>query len=128
MSQYGIKETKEALDLVIAGTKAGFAVAADGKVDLNDLGHVMTLVPHIGPGVENLALVPHELKDLDESEVAELLAHVSAKLVLDSPKARVYVEQSLKIAHKLYGIVLDAKEMKAKLAALEAPVEAPAGA
>lgn len=120
---YGLKETKEALDLVLAVYKAQGAVRADGKIDLNDLPHVMAILPVLSPGLDAVALVPKELGDLDSAEASELIAYVGSKLVVDSPKAQIILAHSFKILSKAHGIYLDVVSMKGELAAL-APVPA----
>lgn len=115
---HGIKETKEALDLALGAVKAGLAVSADGKVDLNDLSHVLALVPKIQPAIDQIELVPKELGDLDAAEAAELVAHIATNLQVTDEKAKIYIASGLKIVHKAYLIVVDVRDMQKALAAV----------
>jgi hypothetical protein len=116
MSQFGVKETKEVLDLALGAVKAGTAIAADKKVDLNDLSHVLALLPVVQPAFDKIDQVPKELSDLDASEAADLVAHVSANLQVTDEKAKIHIAYGLKIVHKAYLIYVDVKDMKAALA------------
>lgn len=118
MGQYAIKETKELLDLALAGVDCGQNVAADGKVDLNDLAHVLKLVPYVQPGIDKINEVPKELGDLDAQEAADIIAHVSGKLNVTDAKGKIYVAYGLKIIHKAYLIVVDVKNMQKELSAV----------
>lgn len=113
---YGIKETKEVLDLALNGVKAGLAVSADGKVDFNDLAHVIALVPAIQPAIDKIDQVPKELGDLDAAEAAEIVAHISTNLQVTDEKAKIYIAHGLKIVHKAYLIVVDVRDMQKALA------------
>ena len=65
--------------LVIAGKK----ISSDKKVDMNDLPHVIALVPQLGNLAEvvtHFGKVIDEGKDLDVSEVVALIQLVSAKV------------------------------------------------
>jgi F0F1-type ATP synthase delta subunit len=65
--------------LVIAGKK----VKADGKVDMNDLQHVIALVPQLAPladVVSNIGKLIDEGKDLDVAEVVTLIQLVDKKV------------------------------------------------
>lgn len=116
MGAYAIKETKELLDLALAGVDAGFKIAADGKVDMNDLQNVLPLFPLVGPAFDKIDLVPKELNDLDAVEAGELVAHVTNKLAVTDEKAKIYINYGLKMVHKAYLIVVDFRDMKAALA------------
>lgn len=114
--QYSIKETKELLDVAIAGAHAGFNIAADGKVDMNDLQHVLPMLPVLQPGFDKIDQVPKELGELDAQEAADLVAHVTTKLAVSDEKAKIYINYGLKMVHKAYLIVVDFRDMKAELA------------
>ena len=65
--------------LVIAGKK----VKADGKVDVNDLPHVIALVPQLSDladVVSNFGDLINEGKDLDVAEVVALIQLVDKKV------------------------------------------------
>jgi hypothetical protein len=65
--------------LVIAGKK----IKADGKVDVNDLAHVVALVPQLGDLAEvvtSFGDLIAEGKDLDVSEVVALITLIDKKV------------------------------------------------
>jgi hypothetical protein len=71
-----IEEIKESIKkLVIAGKK----ISADKKVDLNDLVHIMALLPELPAIISSLKEVGEafeELKDVDVSEAIALIQSV----------------------------------------------------
>ena len=103
--QTGTKELTEVVDLVLSAVDVGKAALKDGKIDINDLSLLLTLVPSVGPAVENISKVPGELRDITEEEAVALAAHVMGKLSVDDPKARKIVEASLKTAVSVFGLV-----------------------
>jgi hypothetical protein len=115
--QYGIKETKEALDLVLGGVKAFNGAKADGTINTQDLGQLLILMPLIQPAFDKIDQVPKEMGELSAEESAELVAHISAGLAVDGAKAKIYIASGLKILHKSYLIFVDVREMQAALAA-----------
>lgn len=108
--QKSVKELKECLDLVLAGLEIGVKASADGKVDAQDLGHLLMLVPTIGPAMEGIGEIPAELADLSEAEAAELIAHVMAKLAVEDEKARLVIGKGLKVLVAGYDLVKAIKE------------------
>lgn len=78
--EYGIKETKEVLDMGIAAVAAYRGAMADGRIDLNDLAHLIPLAGVVGPAIEGIEKVPAELQDLTKEEHEELKAHLDGKL------------------------------------------------
>ena len=76
---YGVKETKEVFNLGFAIVE-GLKKSLDDGFDIKDLGNLIVLFPAIGPAVSGIDQVPLELADLDEKDVAELLAHAAVKL------------------------------------------------
>lgn len=73
---YDIHNTKEAMALGIAIAVAVKNSRADGKIDSADLIHLVAVFPVVGPALEDVSMIPNELKDLDDAEAAELLAEV----------------------------------------------------
>lgn len=95
---YGIKETKELLDLGFSVAGAIKSSMADGKIGLEDLGQMMLVIPKLSPAFTNIALVPKELGDLDASEQKELLDYAAQKLgELGEGKLVLIVTASLKL-------------------------------
>jgi hypothetical protein len=66
-------------ELVIVGKK----ISADKKVDLNDVGHIVTLLPKIPEFIESfksLGEAVEEGKDLDVSEIVSLIQKIHEKV------------------------------------------------
>lgn len=102
-----VKDTKglvEAVDLALGVVSVGKQAKADGKVDLNDLGLLLQLVPLIGPAVQDLSDIPAELKDLSTDEAAALIAHVGGKLSLGSAHAEKVATEALKLVAQAYSL------------------------
>jgi len=76
----GIKETKEVLDLGFALGGAIKQGLSDGKLGVEDLGLLMTLIPTLGPAFDGIGDVPAEFKDMDSDEAKELLEYAGQKL------------------------------------------------
>lgn len=75
----GIKETKELVDGLKVLSKAGYAIAKDGKVSLDDLEHLVELGKEfetIMDAFKDLGDIDDEMKDLDEAEAIEIVAHL----------------------------------------------------
>lgn len=101
----GVSETQEMLDLAVGMANAGIAIADDGKVDMNDLAHVMALLPKIQPAISGASKIPAELGDLDESEAKQLISHVMSNLQVDEAKALNIVDKALKAAAASFSLV-----------------------
>ena len=70
---YGIKETKEVLELVKALLNAYQAAYSDGVIDWNDIIIIAGLFGPAEAAISGIELVPKEILDLDEAEANELL-------------------------------------------------------
>jgi hypothetical protein len=104
-AKLGIKETKEAVDLVLAVAKIVVEATKDGKVDAQDLGLLIALIPVVQPAVEGANQIAAELKDLEVAEATELAAHVAAKLALPTEKAQAVAQAALKAAVAVFALV-----------------------
>ena len=100
---YGIKETKEVLDFMFAGAGAVKNSLADGKIDLNDLGHLMPVVLAAGPAFTDITKVPKELGDLTIVEAEAVMLHMSKRLnvLIDDAALRVKIDKALGVALSL---------------------------
>lgn len=92
-----IKNLKEVVSLVLSGVTAVKSAQADGKIGLEDLALLITLVPSLGPALEGLSDVPAELSDLSAEEVAELAAMVIAAQSVDDAKAKALISGAFKV-------------------------------
>jgi len=104
-TKLGLKETTEVCDLIVDMVKVGIEIGKDGKVSVEDVTTLFRLIPVVGPAFDNLKAIPEELKDMDPSEAAELVAHVATRLALENEKAQVITEKSLKCAVSIYDLV-----------------------
>src|SRR3954462_461685 len=93
-----IKELIEVVDFGLDIVQLGIDIGKDKKVDMSDLARVLKKAPTlIGEGVaavQRFGDIPLELKDLTEEESAEIVAHVMAKLSIESDKAKKIIEKS----------------------------------
>lgn len=112
-----IKNLKELVSAVAKSVKAGLSIAADGKIALDDLGAIIALAPVVGPAIEGIDQLPAEIKDMNQEELAELLAHISSELVVDNPKAQLIIEKSLALLPKLASVYASGKELVAAIKA-----------
>lgn len=86
------------IDALLEGVAVYKEASADGKIDLNDAGLLLQLVPFIGPAIAGGGQVLPEFKDLTTPEAEALVAHVMSKLALDNPKAQAVAEAALEFA------------------------------
>jgi hypothetical protein len=94
------KDTKnltEMVDLILTAVEVFGDAKADGKIDAQDLGLLLKLIPQVGPALDGAAEIPAEVKDLSAEEASALVAHVMAKLTIGDEKARTIVEKALKL-------------------------------
>lgn len=78
--KFGIKDTKEVLDLGFGCLDVWKAANADDKIDLNDLGHLLILVPKVKPAIDDIKLVLKELGELDAGDSSELLTWAAGRI------------------------------------------------
>lgn len=98
--QYGVVEAKEVFDLgfsLVSAVKS--AKENDGKIDFKDLPLLALVVPNVGAALDKINMVPSELKDLDEADAKDLLAHAAAKLgmAVEDPALEAKVVVCLKV-------------------------------
>ena len=82
MSQYGIKETKEAIVFGIKFQTALRSALADGKLGIGDVDELLSIIAPLQAAIKGGWKIPLELADLQPGEFDELLA-VAAPLVQD---------------------------------------------
>jgi cell pole-organizing protein PopZ len=98
MEKEGIKELKEVVALAIGLANAGIKIGKDGKIGLDDVGHLMAVVMLIAPAVDGITKLPAEVLDLSAPEAAEVIAEVAATLAVDDAKAKAVVLAAIKLA------------------------------
>jgi hypothetical protein len=79
MSQYGVENSKQVLDLIFSLGGAVKTSLADGKFDLMDIANFISIFPKLEPALKDISHVPHELKDLDADEAKELQEYLLKK-------------------------------------------------
>lgn len=99
-----MKDLKEVVTLVGALTKAVQGALADGKIGVEDAGHLMTVIPAIGPaieGIENVSVPATEEQEAEMKEhikatfgdgAYELLAEDALKAALHFARVLVHVK------------------------------------
>lgn len=97
--QYGVKETLDVVDLGLSLLVVGKQALADGKVNFNDVGLILSVFPKVQPAIDNAGQVPKELSELDEQDSAAVISYVKARLpeVTDDAKARLIAEKAFKV-------------------------------
>ena len=79
MEQKGIKESSELIRALVVLAKAGYGIAKDKKVAIDDLQHLASLGKDFDvlmSGFKGLDQIDDEVKDLDEVEATTLLAEL----------------------------------------------------
>lgn len=101
----GTDDIKHLLSLLIDAGMVAKQVISDGKVGISDLGLLLKLIPDLGPAFSGLAKVPAEVKDLTADELADLVTFVTSKVVVESQKATDIIDNALKLAVSLFGLI-----------------------
>lgn len=103
-----VKNTKEVLKLIISGYKVYGLAKADGKIDLSDLGFLMTMLPHLQPAFDDASKIPTEVKDLDAAEAQELATFIVTELGVVEGQTAEIINASLGLlvsGYKLYAAI-----------------------
>ena len=100
MDKKPITETLELISLIACLGQTIQQARSDGKVNMMDLGSLMSLIPKVGPALDGVEKIPAELKDLDEQEQEQLLSTIARDLNLltDDPRILEIAAASLKVA------------------------------
>lgn len=100
VTEYGIKETQEVLQLVFALGKAVMSAKEDG-FNTDDLSKIITVIPYVSPALEGASELPKELKDLSKEEIKTLLVFAAnhlGSLAGADEKLATQVEKGLAVA------------------------------
>lgn len=99
-----IQNTKEVLVLMVKAGEAFKLANADKKIDFNDLGYLMTVLPAAQPAINDIGLIPKELGDLDEAEMSELKNLILADLggLMGEEKLLLQISAGLDLLHAGY--------------------------
>lgn len=105
MALKGIKETKEMLMFLIGMAEAVDKSDADGKIGLDDAGHLFAALPLALAAFGGISEIPKELADMDAAERAELVKMIDDELQLGHAKTEMAVKKGLTVAMELYGLI-----------------------
>jgi hypothetical protein len=108
-----VKETKEAIELALTFVDIYVGAKQDGKIDMQDFGLLLKLIPVMSAGTDGLAQIPSELADLSAEELAELSTLVVSRLAIKDEHTQLIVEKALKAAHAGYELVKAVKSTQA---------------
>jgi len=130
MSQYGVQETKQVLDLAFAGAKAVQDALADGKIGLEDLGQLLPIIVAAGPAIDNISMVPKEIKDLDAAEAADLMLYMKKHLdpMVGDAELQEKIEKGLALALALVEFLLTFKSADPQPVPVNPVAPVPSGA
>ena len=105
--EHSIKETKEVLKFLFVAFKQGKIALEDGAMSMFDVRHFFAVLPLVKPALDDIKLVPAEIKNLDESEIAELMAFCKAEFfpLLGDKELLAKIEIGLEAAHAMYKLV-----------------------
>lgn len=100
----GVQNVVEIIQFGAAVAKAiKEAKANDGKITFADVGLLFPVAPLVVPMIDGIGQVPKELGDLDDAELAVLLAEVGKALGAENnAKLALQIKAGLKFAHAGY--------------------------
>lgn len=108
-----IKETKELLVFLFQlGSVVKEAKENDGKVTYMDSVLLMKLLPTVGPAIEGIDQVDDEIKDLDATEVDQLVAYIGEETgkIIAKEHAVAQILAGLQLGKALYAFVKTLKK------------------
>ena len=112
VSQYGVKETGEILDLLgTFGTITG-DVAADGKVTFMEVAKYLSIWDKIAPAVENAAGAVLELGDLDSAEREDLKQRFAKSLKLHQAVTEELLEEGADLGLHLIQFIAKIRQLR----------------
>ncbi|MGL5131699.1 MAG: hypothetical protein ACRC78_04165 [Planktothrix sp.] len=112
--EFGIKETREALQLLGSFGSTTATVTADGKVSLVELFQFVNLWPVVAPGVEGAKSIPAELSDLSEEEEEDLKDVFARSLKLNKIQIEAIWESGLSLSLELVQFINTIRDLKAR--------------
>ena len=102
----GIKELKELLDFGFDMVDAIEKSLDDNKISLSDLPKFIPALTTSGKAFGGLQLVGAEIKDLDDDEMAELMAFARQRFDLPDDSLEFLIEDTLETVIQLYKLGL----------------------
>lgn len=98
----GIGQIKNVLGFAIALGEAVDESLADGKISIADAMNFFNALKAAGPAFQNFDKLSAELKDLEESERADLVAWVNSEFHIADASAEHVIESALELVSKIY--------------------------
>ena len=95
MGQYAIKETKEAMEFLLALHKGVRLSMEDGKVGFMDLPNLVKPMLKLSAALEGMKSIPAELGELDAAEVEEIKAMFKEQFDLEDDVLEAKIEEGL---------------------------------
>ena len=105
--KHGIKETKEALDLVFSIANGIGRSLEDGKFSYSDLVYFFAAMQAAPSAMDGADKIAAELKDLDRAEIEELRRFAIAKFDIPQDEVEARIEKGLNTAIGLIQTVQD---------------------
>ena len=116
MGKYDITALKAVVDVGVAVAGVVKNSLLDGKIDINDIGFLIPVIPTLGPFFENIGDVGNELFELDKEEMDELVAYTKPKVdaAFSDEKVKAIVSNSLRLGLHLGGLISALKGEEAR--------------
>lgn len=105
----GVKELSDVVKFVCTLASSVAEAAADGKVTVGDIAHILPVLYALPSAVDGLDEAVAQAKDLGADQLAELSLVVKDSLDLPDDKIEEAVEEVVDCALKLYGVVAKLK-------------------
>lgn len=102
---YGIKETKELLKFVLDLGMGLEQALADKKMTFGDVGCFLVAFKDAVPAFAGINLVPKEMGNLSDAEIAELVTFVETEFHLNDQKIEHIVDMALSFGFKIYEMI-----------------------
>lgn len=103
--EVGIEETKDVVIFAVLFANAIIESWKDGKITVSDIMNFMSPMFKLPGALSGLDAVPEELNDLDAGELDSLILLVQDLIEVDSDKAKIIVEKSIKTMYAIFELV-----------------------
>jgi len=103
--EVGIEQTKDVVIFAVLFANAIIESWKDGKITVSDIMNFMSPMFKLPRALSGLDAVPEELNDLDAGELDSLILLVQDLIEVDSDKAKIIVEKSIKTMYAIFELV-----------------------
>jgi uncharacterized membrane protein YvbJ len=97
----GIKETKEAVTLVIRVVDALVQGSKDGEFGFSDVVLLVSALKNSSEAFRDIKAIPEEIKDLDQFEIQELCEYVKEELKIEKENIHELVSVAIEVGFKI---------------------------